>query len=273
LITTAELHRIAEQEGLRFDQVERDYVIVWLLSSLAELLGGSKKWVFKGGTCLRHCYYPGYRFSEDIDFSCRPGGDNAAESRDVLETATGTIEGRIGLDFVVRHGHQSPGQEQLEIPVQYSRGGARRSGLPAVKIHLTFDEPVLVQPELCRVKPAYADLPPFDIYAYSKLEIVAEKMRSLLQQQDKWPRPRDLYDLWFMLCHRSETLPRNELKLLFASKCEARGITPDRSSLIGEDLRARNREAWRVHIVPMMKSPPEYEQVWSDWVRTCSDLL
>ncbi len=36
VITTAELHRVAENEGLRFDQVEKDYVILWLLSGLAD---------------------------------------------------------------------------------------------------------------------------------------------------------------------------------------------------------------------------------------------
>ena len=76
MITTAELHRVAEREGLRFDQVEKDYVILWLLSGLAHSGAKEHGWVFKGGTCLRHCYYEGYRFSEDIDFSCRPGGDN-----------------------------------------------------------------------------------------------------------------------------------------------------------------------------------------------------
>ncbi len=32
MITAAELHRVAEKEGLRFDQVEKDHVILWLLS-------------------------------------------------------------------------------------------------------------------------------------------------------------------------------------------------------------------------------------------------
>ena len=35
MITTAELHRIAEEEGLRFDQAEKDHVILWVLSGLA----------------------------------------------------------------------------------------------------------------------------------------------------------------------------------------------------------------------------------------------
>ncbi len=50
MITTAELHRIAEEDGLRFDQVEKDYVILWLLSGLAHSGLVRHRWVFKGGT-------------------------------------------------------------------------------------------------------------------------------------------------------------------------------------------------------------------------------
>ena len=70
MITSVELHRVAEEEGLRFDQAEKDYVILWVLWGLVHSGVAKHGWVFKGGTCLRHCYYEGYRFSEDIDFSC-----------------------------------------------------------------------------------------------------------------------------------------------------------------------------------------------------------
>ena len=191
MITAVELHRAAEKEGLRFDQVEKDYVILWILSSLARVLGAESRWVFKGGTCLRHCYYPGYRFSEDIDFSCLMRELNIGSSSEILNNAVRVIENETGLKMIVKAGQASGGEEQLEIPVEYSRGGPRRQGLPAVRVHLTFDEPVLIEPEACKVVPPYSDLTPFSISAYSKLEIIAEKMRALIQQQEKWPRPRD----------------------------------------------------------------------------------
>ena len=30
-----------------------------------------ESWVFKGGTCLKKCYFETYRFSEDLDFTLR----------------------------------------------------------------------------------------------------------------------------------------------------------------------------------------------------------
>jgi len=80
MISTAELHRAAVQQSLRFDQVEKDHVILWVLGALTASSDGSTDWVFKGGTCLRHCYYAGYRFSEDIDFSCVGSTANVATS-------------------------------------------------------------------------------------------------------------------------------------------------------------------------------------------------
>jgi predicted nucleotidyltransferase component of viral defense system len=108
MITTAELHRVAEQEGLRFDQIEKDYVIVWLLSGLAHSGATEHGWVFKGGTCLRHCYYEGYRFSEDIDFSCRPGKGALEASLSLLNTAAGraetTLKHRSACSIRLPHG-------------------------------------------------------------------------------------------------------------------------------------------------------------------------
>ena len=53
---------------IREDVLERDYCLAWFLCALAqsdlrELLA------FKGGTALKRCYFPEYRFSEDLDFT------------------------------------------------------------------------------------------------------------------------------------------------------------------------------------------------------------
>jgi hypothetical protein len=177
MITTAQLHRLAQREGLRFDQIEKDYLILWVLSGLAQAGAKEHGWVFKGGTCLRHCYYEGYRFSEDIDFSCRPKAANLNASLDLLYTVAGWVVNASGIRLSVREPLTAPGDFQLEIPLEYSRGGAKRQGLPQVKVHLTFDEPILDKAILRIVKPGYDDLSSFILPVYSKREILAEKCR------------------------------------------------------------------------------------------------
>ncbi|HDZ62310.1 MAG TPA: hypothetical protein ENH40_04100 [Nitrospirae bacterium] len=124
MITTAELHRVAEEEGLRFDQSEKDYIILWLLSGLAHSGMATHEWIFKGGTCLRHCYYEGYRFSEDIDFSCKPGGNNLDASLRLLKKAAGKIQSVSGIRLTIKEPLTIPGDFQIEIPIEYSRGGS-----------------------------------------------------------------------------------------------------------------------------------------------------
>ena len=87
-------------------------------------------WTFKGGTCLRHCYYPGYRFSEDIDFSCRPRGDNLASALSLLEQAAGLVADDTGVAIDVREAVHSPGQEQIENPAPLLARRCSAAGTP-----------------------------------------------------------------------------------------------------------------------------------------------
>ena len=273
MITTAELHRAAEEEGLRFDQTEKDYVILWVLSGLIHSDMTRHGWVFKGGTCLRHCYYEGYRFSEDIDFSCKPGGDNLETSLQLLQKAADRVQSETGIQLAVRDALTIPGDFQIEIPVEYSRGGTRRQGLPQVKVHLTFDEPILDKPAVRMIKSRYTDLSSFKVHSYTKKEIVAEKLRSLLQQQKKWPRPRDLYDLWYMLCRAGEQFDWNELLPMFKEKCRIRDVKPDLAALTSADLKQLNKNAWRDRLGPMLKELPDFNVVWKEWTDTFHRLI
>ena len=69
MIDRQELLEQASTLGLRPGVVEKEYVLAWVLAGIyaqPELRG---TWVFKGGTCLKKCYFETYRFSEDLDFT------------------------------------------------------------------------------------------------------------------------------------------------------------------------------------------------------------
>lgn len=273
MITAAELHRTAAADRLRFDQAEKDYVILWVLQGLSRPKLAPNRWVFKGGTCLRHCYYPGYRFSEDLDFTCLPDSGNLDAARALLERVVRWVQETSGIRMGMKAPHTIPGDVQVEIPIEYNRAGARTRGLPAVKIHLTFDEPILTEAVTCPIRPRYSDLPEFQIAAYSKAEIVAEKMRALLQQQKKWPRPRDLYDLWFILCRLKEPFDAHQLRRLFIEKCGVRHIHPHMVDLVYDNLKEWNKDAWGNHLKPMMKTVPEFDEVWQEWISAFHELF
>jgi len=68
MIPEVEIRRAAARLGVDPMLVELDYVLGCFLGAL---FGRPEARVlrFKGGTCLRKCYIPDYRFSEDLDFT------------------------------------------------------------------------------------------------------------------------------------------------------------------------------------------------------------
>ena len=55
--------------GLVANVIEKDYVLGWVLAGISNHTKVGHSWVFKGGTCLKKCYFETYRFSEDLDFT------------------------------------------------------------------------------------------------------------------------------------------------------------------------------------------------------------
>lgn len=191
----------------------------------------------------------------------------------LLQRVADRIQDESGIRITVREPLTIQGDFQIEIPIEYSRGGTRRQGLPQVKIHLTFDEPVLETPIACSIKSRYSDLSVFKVLSYTKQEIVAEKLRSLLQQQKKWPRPRDLYDLWYILCRSGEHFTWNKLLPMFQEKCGVRDIKPDLAGLISTNLREWNKNAWQDRLGPMLNDVPDFDIVWKEWIETFHKLV
>lgn len=73
MIRKQEIMRHAKSLGLSANTVEKDYVLNWLLLGIFSNDQLNKHWIFKGGTCLKKCYFKEYRFSEDLDFTLTRG--------------------------------------------------------------------------------------------------------------------------------------------------------------------------------------------------------
>lgn len=69
VIEKQEISELARELSLDLHVVEKDYVLGWLLAGIAANPELAENWVFKGGTCLKKCYFETYRFSEDLDFT------------------------------------------------------------------------------------------------------------------------------------------------------------------------------------------------------------
>lgn len=88
MIDRREILAMAATVSLRPDVIEKDYVLGWLLAGIYNHPAINKNWVFKGGTCLKKCYFETYRFSEDLDFTLT---DESQIDKDFLRSTFETI--------------------------------------------------------------------------------------------------------------------------------------------------------------------------------------
>jgi uncharacterized protein len=64
-----DIQTIAGKARIRDTQIEKDYILSWLLWGISQSEVLQQILIFKGGTVLKKAYYRDYRFSEDLDFT------------------------------------------------------------------------------------------------------------------------------------------------------------------------------------------------------------
>ena len=62
MIDRREILEAASSFSLLPNIVEKDYVLGWMLAGIDAHEELAESWVFKGGTCLKKCYFETYRF-------------------------------------------------------------------------------------------------------------------------------------------------------------------------------------------------------------------
>jgi len=69
MILQKEIVTIAETKLVSKSTIDKDWVLGHFLAAIYSEPELKEKLIFKGGTCLKKCYLPDYRFSEDLDFT------------------------------------------------------------------------------------------------------------------------------------------------------------------------------------------------------------
>jgi predicted nucleotidyltransferase component of viral defense system len=267
MIDRTEILAVATDLSLTPEVVEKDYVLGWLLAGVYAHPDLAQAWIFKGGTCLKKCYFETYRFSEDLDFTVTEDSQLDAEflARALGEVAAWVYENtgievpadQLRLDVYRNHRQGLSCEGRL-----YYHGPIRRVGsLPRIKLDLTADE-VLVLPAVERpVNHPYSDSPEGGIAAQCNAyeEVLAEKTRALAERT----RPRDLYDVVNLFRH-GEFHPVAETVLdVLRRKCAFKEIPiPTFASLGGalEELTG-DWDAMLRHQLPML---PPFASFWAE---------
>ncbi len=267
MITQRELLGLRAEWSLAVDVIEKDYLLGWLLAGIASHDELSRSWVFKGGTCLRKCYYETFRFSEDLDFTIVDGGP---EEPDDLTRIFGEIAGWVreesGIELIVddssfRQRMNRRGRPTVEGRVAY-RGPSGQSSLPKVKLDLTSDEVLVERPVARPIGHPYSDaFPGPGVWSYSITELFGEKLRALAERC----RPRDLYDVVHMHRHRDVIGLSGAVRRVLQQKCaHARIEVPTLESIHESPFRAELESEWSNMLGHQLPSPlPPFESFWS----------
>lgn len=255
--------------GLASNVIEKDYMLGWLLAGISQHEELSASWAFKGGTCLKKCYFETYRFSEDLDFTLT---DAEHQNQEFLVNAfretAGWIYDASGIevprDLIKFDVYKNPrGKTSVQGRIAY-RGPLRPGGdPPRIKLDLTDDEVLVADPVSREVFHPYSDSPEGGIHVpcYCFEEVFAEKIRALGERL----RPRDLYDVIHLYRHDSTRQGREQILSILEAKCAFKGIpVPTMEILEAKPEQAELVAEWENmlgHQVPVL---PPFEQFWQE---------
>lgn len=267
MIPSREILQLREEWQISVGVIEKDYVLGWLLAGIANEPELAETWVFKGGTCLRKCYYETYRFSEDLDFTVLPGGPNLPDQlTPIFRRISEWVRDQSGIDLVIEDNSFIPRRNRRGNPTCQGRiayrGPQGQHGLPKVKVDVTSDELLVEEPVLRQVVHSYSDAPlPVDqIRCYSLTELFAEKLRALAERC----RPRDLYDVVHVHRHPDLVGLAREVLSTLGQKCDFVGIqVPDAAAIEASPYRLEVEEEWANMLGHQLPSPlPPFEEFW-----------
>ena len=258
------------QPDTPFWVLEKDYALGYLLSGMAQTPALHDALVLKGGTALRKFYFADYRFSEDLDFSAVTRPANADTAMQVAVAATETqLQERgpfaVTLERLTLREPHPGGQDAFTVRVRFP---THRQPLCRLKVEITYDEDVLLPPVTRSLLHRYPNPPQATWRCYPLEEIVAEKLRALLQsrvrlQERGWGASRvcrDYYDLWYVLSR--STLDATLLPELLARKCALRQVTFDSvADFLAPELQAVARAEWERQLLPFVPDEPSVDKV------------
>jgi predicted nucleotidyltransferase component of viral defense system len=252
MIPRVEVFGLAHQAGVGERIIEKDHVLSWLLIAIAES-GLRGRMAFKGGTALKKIYFPEYRFSEDLDFTLigtLSHDDLVVSLEALLPSLLDRVNLRVELDTA-----ELTAFDSTTVQLSYVGPLQARMGSRSLKMDFTRGELLVNQPMMKGLKAQYSDYPSAAISAYTKREILAEKLCALMGRTE----PRDLYDVWWLL--EASTIDPVLLSHDFAVKANHKR---HRAAGLDEALEAkaaRFERQWQTRLAEQVTDLPYFDEV------------
>jgi predicted nucleotidyltransferase component of viral defense system len=233
MITRKELIQKAKLIGIPPSTVDKDYVLGHFLNALFSYEWAQSNLVFKGGTCLKKCYFENYRYSEDIDITLRDS--RIVFPKNWLKNVCKKVDEISGIalnilkEETVFHNNKEVG---LDIEICYWGSDHNPNEAPIFRkechtkiiLEIRHFEIILLPVIQCKILHLYSDAMQINslIPCYSIEEILSEKLRALIQRNRG--EARDYFDIWYI--HKNmQNINWKIVKDAFLKKCEFKQIT------------------------------------------------
>lgn len=254
MIKPGEIQNKARKFGVRDQQIEKDYILSWILQGIAQNESLSKVMAFKGGTVLKKVYFEDYRFSEDLDFTLLEEDLTNEQIFEWFEEVFEYIreEANIPLERVDDNEHGDGG---INFYISYVGPLGGLGANKKVKVDISRSENLVFEPVKNNVFIGYSDQEEHQILCYTLEEILVEKLRSIMQRM----QARDFYDIWYLLEERKMDVDFyiNEFK----AKCQSKEVNPADFYKKLEQRLPQYKGRWQKSMVDQIHDLPDFDTV------------
>jgi len=251
--------------GVPWEVVERDYLLSWVLAGISRVEPLRDSLIFKGGTAIKKCWFGDYRFSEDLDFSGVCGAPTGQALEDAVKEscriASQLLDEYAAIEITcARYIEKAPhpgGQEAFTIHAKFPW---HKDMHTRVLVEVSMDENVLRTTPWRTVIHGYGDSLDAKVRTYSLEEIVAEKLRAILQHIEKleergWSRSRarDYYDLWRIFKAYGARMTLTGFSQFLREKCAVRHVSFQRADdFFNPTMLAYVEKTWDQWLGPLL---------------------
>lgn len=265
MIKPGEIQNKAREAGVRDQQIEKDYILSWILQGIANHPKLSGIIVFKGGTVLKKVYFEDYRFSEDLDFTML---QNDITNEQIFEWFKEVFEyvkeeANIPLEIIDDNEHEDGG---INFYISYVGPLGGVGANKKIKVDISKSEKLEFKPVKQKSFCSYSDQEEHQLLSYTLEEILTEKMRSVMQRM----QARDLYDIWYLL--EIHGMDVEFLTNEFKAKCESKGINSIEFLTKLEQRLPQYKGRWKNSMSDQIKDLPDFDKVEREVMRQLKNL-
>ena len=276
MISKNKINRLAQEQKVRTTTIDKDWVLGHFIDAIYTIQECRNNLIFKGGTCLKKCRFPDYRFSEDLDFTAT--SENFVFDMKMLKKVVELVTERTEMLLYIQSLENLQFNNQITgycAKIKFWGADHSKNQQPpepsrwqtSIKIEVILYEKMIFAPKTANIIHNYSDKltdNAQNIPIYSISEVFAEKIRALIQRS--YTAPRDYFDIWY-LSKNIENIDWKEVVSGFRKKIEYKNLQfSGIEQLINENNDRTLKPAWKNSLGHQIEQGklPEYETVRND---------